>query len=401
MDATISRTLKGLLDSALFDASKERRDLNIRRLCEEIEEKNIVLPVFQTYIRWTDGKAAALFNYQLHGSSPIAPISVNIITKPEKVVEQMNFITREILNGESLKNKMSVADGQQRLSANYKAYTNHPEFRNIVLDVKKGKFVVNEEGSECLDYQIPVGILYNKDHSIFRDYLAQNEFLNQSEVKDVLSEIRRKHFGYVYVVNQATDLSREKQMAWFEVLNLAGSQVTEVMVYLSDMLTKGLDFYTYYVFPFAEKLETSDYGHLFPRKSAEVSIPLATLNSAYYKFTGLPKTSNSSPIPSDAKPKAIGKLEIVDTVQIIDGTLEALDNVLTFLKVNKTNIKLIERLDVITYLIGLFVEAEVKEIDNNQRKFLINWCNTIDFVNNSNKLRREKFDDLVSDFLAL
>jgi hypothetical protein len=401
MNATVSRTLKGLMDSALFDASKERRDLNIRRLCEEIEEKNIVLPVFQTYIRWTDEKAAALFNYQLLGSSPIAPISVNIITKPEKVVEQMNFITREVIKGESLKGKSSVADGQQRLSANYKAYTNHPEFKNIVLDVKRGKFVVIEEGSEYEDFQIPVGILYNKDHSVYRNYVEQNEFLKQSEVKDVLSEIRRKHFGYVYVVNQATDLSREEQMAWFEVLNLAGSQVTEVMVYLSDMLTKGLDFYTYYVYPFAEKLEVNGYGHLFPRKSAEVSIPLATLNSAYYKYTGLPKTSNSSPIPSDAKPKAIGKLEIVDTVLIINETLEALDNVLLFLKVNKNNIKTIERLDVITYLIGLFVEADVREINNNQKDFLINWCNTVDFVNNSNKLRRDKFDILISSYSKL
>lgn len=400
MTTTISNSLEELMDSALFDASKERRDLNIRRLCEEIEERNIVLPVFQTYIRWTDEKAAALFNYQLHGSSPIAPISVNIITKPEKVVEQMNFITREILDGESVKNKMSVADGQQRLSANYKAYTNNSEFRHIVLDLKKGKFVVNEVDSECEEYQIPVGILYNKDHSVFRDYLAQNEFLNQSEIKDVLSEIRRKHFGYVYVVNQATDLSRKEQMAWFEVLNLAGSQVTEVMVYLSDLLTKGLDFYTYYVYPFAERLEAHGYGHLFPRKSAEVSIPLATLNSAYYKKTGYPKTSNSSPIPSDAKPKAIGKLDISVTTQIIDKTLEALDNVLKFLKVNPS-IKEIDRLDIITYLIGLFVEADVKEITTAQKEFLINWCNTADFVNNSNKLRRDKFDQLIESYLKL
>ncbi|WP_026691373.1 DUF262 domain-containing protein [Alteribacter aurantiacus] len=401
MNATISRTLNEMLDSALFDASKERRDLNIRRLCEEIDEKNLVLPVFQTYIRWTDEKAAGLFNYQLHGSSPIAPISVNIITKPEKVVEQMNFITREILDGESLKGRMSVADGQQRLSANYKAYTNHPEFKHIVLDLKKGKFVVIDEGREYEEYQIPVGILYNKEHTVFREYLTKNEFLNQSEVKDVLSEIRRKHFGYAYVVNQATDLSRQEQMAWFEVLNLAGSQVTEVMVYLSDMLTKGLDFYTYYVYPFAEKLESNGFERLFPRKSAEVSIPLAALNSAYYKHTGLPKTSNSSPIPSDAKPKAIGKLETVDTIQIIDMNLEAMDNVLRFLKVNETELKPIERLDLITYLIGLFVEANVKEIDNNQKEFLINWCNEVDFVNNSNKLRREKFDELIRNYLAL
>ncbi|MCU0094676.1 hypothetical protein N7917_05875 [Bacillus sp. OR9] len=97
----------------------------------------MVLPVFQTYIRWTDGKVADLFNYQLHGKAPMAPISVNVINKPEKVVEQMNFLTREILEGEEIKNKVSVADGQQRLSANYNAYINNPDYAHIVLDLKK------------------------------------------------------------------------------------------------------------------------------------------------------------------------------------------------------------------------------------------------------------------------
>ncbi|PEK02193.1 hypothetical protein [Bacillus wiedmannii] len=400
MSSSIQTVLKQLTASALFDASKERIDLSIRRLCEDIQEKRMVLPVFQTYIRWTDGKVADLFNYQLHGKAPMAPISVNVINKPEKVVEQMNFLTREILEGEEIKNKVSVADGQQRLSANYNAYINNPDYAHIVLDLKKGKFVVNEPESLPESYQIPVGILYNKEQSVYKNYISEIAFLSKEEVKDVLSEIRRKHFAYTYVVNQATDLSKKAQMKWFEVLNLAGSQVTESMVYLSDLLTKGVDFYTYYVYPFADKLEEKGLGNLFPRKSSEVSIPLATLNSAYFKYTGFPKTNNSSPIPSDAKPKAIGKLEVEGIIELLDETLKALDKVLEFINSDE-KIKKPERLDVITYLVGLFVECEVESINDAQKEFLVEWCNNVDFVNNSNKIRRNKFESLIKEYREL
>ncbi|MGG0793280.1 DUF262 domain-containing protein [Brevibacillus laterosporus] len=390
-------TLKKLTASALFDASKERLDLSIRRLCEDIQDKKIVLPVFQTYIRWTDEKVAELFNYQLHGKAPMAPISVNVINKPDKVVEQMNFLTRQILVGEEIKNKISVADGQQRLSANYNAYINNPEYAHIVLDLKKGKFVVNDPENLPAAHQIPVGILYNKEQSVYKNYISEVAFLNKEEIKDVLSEIRRKHFAYTYVVNQASDLSRKAQMEWFEVLNLAGSQVTETMVYLSDLLTKGVDFYTYYVYPFAEKLDKHGLGSLFPRKSAEVSIPLAALNSAYFKQTGLPKSSNSSPIPSDAKPIAIGKLDVEDIIKLLDETLRALDRVLIFID-NDKRIKTPERIDIITYLVGLFVECEIESMNDAQKEYLVNWCNTIEFVNNSNKLRRNKFESLIKGY---
>ncbi|RED55686.1 GmrSD restriction endonuclease domain-containing protein [Cohnella lupini] len=401
--SSIQLTLKKLSESALFDASKERLDLSIRRLCEEIQEKRIVLPVFQTYIRWTEEKVAALFNYQLNGKAPMAPISVNVINKPEKVVEQINFMTREVLEGDEIKGKISVADGQQRLSANYNAYINNPDYAHIVLDIRKGKFIVNEPDSKPDSYQIPAGILYNKDQDVFRNYISKVAFLNKEEIRDVLSEVRRKHFAYTYVVNQATDLSRKAQMEWFEVLNLAGSQVTETMVYLSDMLTKGVDFYTYYVYPFTEKLEANDLGSLFPRKSAEVSIPLAALNSAYFKYTGLPKTSNSSPIPSDAKPIAIGKLNVEETRKLLDVTLDALDSVLAFIKQQAAVIKTPDRIDVITYLVGLFVEGEINidSLSHVQMEFLIKWSNNISFVNNSNSARREKFEQLIADYKSL
>lgn len=402
MNSTLKKSLSALSFSALFDASKEKREINIRQLCEDIEEKKLVIPVFQTYIRWINEKVAELFNYQLHGAAPISPISVNLITKPEKVVEQMNFITRKVLSGEEMKNKMSVADGQQRLSANYKAFVNHEDISNVVLDIRKGKFIVLNEGDELAVHHIPAGILYNKDTVIFKQYIKNNKFLKQEEVKDILEDVRRKHFSYTYVINVATDLGKVDQQKWFEVLNLEGSRVTENMVYLSEMLIKGLDFYTNYVFPFVDRLESSGFGYLFPRKSAEVSIPLATLNTSYYKFTGLPKTSNSSPIPSDAKPKPIGRLEVFEIKKIIDETLEAMDNVLLFIRENATLIPKIERIDIITYLIGLFVEFEItSEVNGKQKAYILKWCQNINFVNNSNSERREKFERLIDDYKKL
>ncbi|OSP22131.1 GmrSD restriction endonuclease domain-containing protein [Staphylococcus agnetis] len=399
MEAAIMRKLDILKKSSRFDASKEKRELTIRQLCESIEEKHVVIPVFQTYIRWTDIKVAALLNYQLHGAAPISPVSINLITKPEKVVEQMNFITREVLSDEELKGKMSVADGQQRLSANYKCYVNHEDIENVVLDLKKGKFVVIHDNEKVAKHQIQAGIIYNKDTNIFKNYLRTNEILKNEEVKDVLEDIRRKHFTYSYVINLATDLSKNDQQKWFEVLNLEGSRVTENMVYLSEMLIKGIDFYTCYAYPFSEKLENNGFGHLFPRKSSEVSIPLATLNTAFYKLTGIPKNSNSSPIPSDTKPKQIGKLDVQEINNVIDDTLKAMDYALNFIKENKAELKVIDRIDYITYLIGLFVEYNIeKSLTPSQKKYIINWINKINFVNNSNSERREKFTKLIAGY---
>lgn len=387
--------LDKLMQAANFDPSKERKDMTIEKLCKEINEGNIVLPVFQTYIRWTTSKSVDLFNYQLSGKAPVAPISINLIDDPEQVIEQISFLDRKLLDHADLVGKFSVADGQQRLSANYKAYTNHEDFKNIVLDLRKAKFIQLEDGTQLEKHQIPVGTLYNKDHSAFLQYVNTNSYLKKDEVKDVLSSIRKKHQTYYYVVNFATNLSRDEQMKWFEVLNLAGSQVTEAMVYLTDLLVKGVDFYTDYAHIFGDLLDEYELGHLFPRKSAEVSIPLATLNPAYYKVTAKNKTNNSSPIPSDVKPKAIGNCEVVEIREMINITLNSLRQTLAFIQSDST-IQRPERIDIITYLVGLFVENDYHSMNSVQKSFLIKWINSADFVNNSNKERRQKYDDLLN-----
>jgi len=387
------------MEKADFDPSRERKDMTIRKLCEDIEEGNIVLPVFQTYIRWTKEKVKELFNYQLFGKAPVAPISINLIDNPGQVIDQIGFLDRRILDKADLVGKYSVADGQQRLSTNYKAYINDPDFKNIVLDLNKGSFIEIDMNvqSEPSSYQIPVGILYNKEQSVFLDYVNSKPSLKKDNVKDVLSSIRKKHQNYYYVVNFASNMSKAEQMEWFEVLNLAGTQVTAAMVYLTDLLVKGVDFYTEYAIPFGEKLDICGFGELFPRKTAEISIPLAALNPAFYKVTVKARTNNSSPIPSDVKPKLIGKVDVSDIRSMIEITLKALDDTLDFITTTSDVIKP-QRIDIITYLVGLFTENDISKISPKQKVFLIQWINNIDFINNSNKLRRQKYADLLTNY---
>lgn len=390
------------MGQANFDPSKERKDMKISTLCKEIEKGNIVLPVFQTYIRWTKEKVKDLFNFQLSGKAPVAPISINLIDDPTQVIEQISFLDRRLLNSETLIGKFSVADGQQRLSANYRAYINDPEFKNIVLDLRKGCFIIYDLDvqAEPTNYQIPVGILYNKDLSVYLNYVNSKSTLKKDNVKDVLSTIRKKHEGYYYVVNFATNLSKDEQIKWFEVLNLAGSQVTEAMVYLTDLLVKGVDFYSEYATPFGELLDDYGYKEFFPRKSAEISIPLAALNPAFYRVTGKEKTNNSSPIPSDVKPKLIGQANVDDIKEMIKITLDSLEETLKFIS-NTKGIKKPDRIDVITYLVGLFTENNMSEMNDKQKNFLIKWINEVDFINNSNKLRRRKYIELLDNYSKL
>lgn len=395
----MSNKLKYLMEKADFDPSKERKDMTIRKLCEDIEDGNIVLPVFQTYIRWTKEKAKELFNYQLFGKAPVAPISINLIDNPEQVIDQIGFLDRKLLNKADLVGKFSVADGQQRLSTNYKAYINDPDFKNIVLDLNKRCFIEFDMNvqAEPLSHQIPVGILYNKEQSVFLDYVNSKPSLKKDDVKDVLSSIRKKHQNYYYVVNFASNMSKHEQMEWFEVLNLAGTQVTAAMVYLTDLLVKGVDFYSEYAIPFGEKLDKYGFGELFPRKTAEISIPLAALNPAFYKVTVKARTNNSSPIPSDVKPKLIGKANVSEIRKMIEVTLKALDDTLDFISTTPEVINP-KRIDIITYLVGLFIENDISTMNDKQKTFLINWVNTADFINNSNKLRRQKYINLLMDY---
>ena len=73
-------------------------------------------------------------------------------------------------------------------------------------------------------------------------------------------------------------------------------------------------------------------------------------------------------------------------------TLEALDKVLNFIEDN--NLKKHNRSDYINYLIGYFVFHR-DEITEKQKDLLINWYNTVNFVNKSNTERRKLYANLL------
>ena len=170
------RINKNLQKYAGFNPTKKTFQMSVLEICEHIDKNEITLPLYQRDVSWTLNQCVELFNYQLLGPAPVAPISMNQISHTMGEVYQISFINRELVP--NIQNKhLSVIDGQQRTTANFKAYDNSLEFRNIVLDLVKGKFIINE--SEIKGYQIPIGVLLNRDDSVFHKYLNESKKLSK------------------------------------------------------------------------------------------------------------------------------------------------------------------------------------------------------------------------------
>ncbi|WP_339196242.1 hypothetical protein MKY95_32815 [Paenibacillus sp. FSL P4-0176] len=382
---------KNLEMFSTFDPTKESKPVSLGNLCKDIEERRLSLPIFQTYIRWKVEKSIDLLNFQLSGKAAVAPISINIIENKELAVPQVSFIERERIDIEESAGKHSVNDGQQRLSCNFKAYTDHEEFKCVVLDITTGKFVMNTGAFR--KSQIPVGKLYNKDPKVFSQYLKENKDLQVFEVQDLLTKVRNKFMGYYYTVNYARDLSEKEQREWFEVLNLAGSKVTDVEVNLTEMLIKGVDFYKEYSDQFVEKLKESSLDQLIVFKATEVSIPLAALNPAYEVLKDREHKANFSPMPSDVKASLISKLNKEDIRKLFSMTLDALDRAIGFIEEN--NFKQPNRIDYLTYLLGVFVYLKNEAVSERQLEHMIEWYNTVEFSKKDNGERRRYFENLI------
>lgn len=289
------------------------------------------------------------------------------------------------------KDKYNVVDGQQRITCNYKAITDHEEFKSIVLDLGKGKFVdIKEEMPKKT--QIPVGILYNRDFDVLVDYLEKIE-LTDFKIMQLLTQIRTKFYNYDYIINNAHDLSFEEQIEWFNVLNLAGSTVPDVQMKLTNLQVKGIDFYEEYARVFCGKLNNKFEG-ILTVKTTEVSIPLACLNAAYEVVNKESHRANYSPIPSDQKIKEIYSSKKEDIKNYFELTLNNLDKALKFIEDN--NLETPDRIDSITYLCGFFVWNQERELTEKRKEKLINWYKEISFSNKSNGERREEFSALVN-----
>lgn len=380
---------KRLMNAAAFNPTKRTYQISIANLCEKIESREITLPLYQRDVSWTLKKCVELLNYQLLGKAPVAPISINEISN-EKYVEQISLIDREII--ENIKpNQLSITDGQQRLTTNFKAYTNNSEFRNVVLDLVKGCFCIVE--SDIKNHQIPVGMLLNKDINEFFQYINSNSVLKKPEAMNILMQIRNKIRDYNYTINLAEDLTEEEQIEWFEVLNNAGSRVTRIQMRFAKLKAKGIDIYTQYTKKFKEKVELADID-LFKVKDTEVSIPVATLNSAYEVVTEKVHTANYTPIPSDTRENQLCVLEPCKLTKCFELTLDALDRALDFIE--KNNLNSPSRLDYVTYLTGAFVFYGDNELTEDHKQNLINWYNEVSFTNKPNTERRTIFSDLLN-----
>lgn len=378
-----------LAEAASFNPTKQSQTKSVFDMCADIENERITLPLYQRDLSWNTAKAIKLFNYQMFGKAPVAPISMNQIGD-SNTIPQISFIKRERLTDIQPQGVLSIVDGQQRLSTNYKAYINDDSFKGIVLDVTKATF--KEIKNVPRPNQVPVGILLNKDQAKLREYLQENGTLDT--LYAALLEVRSKMTNYSYTVHIAKNLNEDEQIEWFDVLNTAGSRVTGIQLAFSKIKLHDFDIYKKYVEPFKNRL--NDYGldELMTPFTTKVSYPIVSLNPAFeVKFNNRKHGSNYAPIPSDTKERALVKLDKAELEELSEITLDALKSALELIYNNDLADK-INKIDYVLYLTGYFVfnpNPVSKSVENK----LADWIKKVDFVNKSNKLRRESYTELL------
>lgn len=377
-----------------FNPTKKTHQMDIATMCFKIKSNKITLPLYQRDLSWTLQKAVDLFNFQLFGKAPVAPISINEISNDtDNYVPQVSFLNRELISSSEIKgDHQSVVDGQQRLTTNFKAYINHDSFRNIVLDFSRGVFRIVEENIS--KSQIPVGILFNEDENILMNYLQEKGTFTELFASSI--RVRTKIRSYNYTINIAENLKEDEQIEWFEVLNNAGSRVTALQMSFSKLKLHNLDIYTDYTNPFKEKVFEYGYEELFSPFTTNVSYPIAALNPAYEVIDKKSNhNTNYAPIPSDTKESILTRLDVESLKLIIDLTLSSLETALEFINSNELQ-KYISRMDYILYLTGFFAYQKNGKLETQKAEKLIEWVETVNFTNQSNSSRRVEFTNLLN-----
>lgn len=397
------RINKNLQKRVSFDPTKESITMTISKMCDLISQDKIVLPIFQTGLRWTEKKVIELLNFQMTGFAPVAPISMCKLdfgfdedkTQNATLGKQVRLLERTALP--NIKGEVySLTDGQQRTTTNYKCYIGHEDFRNIVLDLAKGKFISLDKTSTLNSNQIPAIIIYNKDFSVYNDFLQKNPDMLEPRVANYINIIRNKFMGYSYTVNFADSLSETEQLKWFEILNNAGSKIPLTEMNLSRLKTKDVDYYKEFIEPFMSIIESNGYGNFFPTQATRTTYPLSALNPGYDFLFSTETNKNKAPIPSDtAKEKKLTTLEADQLHQLFNITLQALQNVMNF--IDAENIKLSGRMEHITFALGFFVYHGTS-MSHEKKEFLKKWINTTNFVNVSNSSKRKIYQNLISAF---
>ena len=383
-----------LRKAASFNPTKKSHSMEIYDMCKKIMDNKITLPLYQRDVSWTLKKCEELLNYQLFGKAPVSPISINEINDGNPI-PQISFIDRELVDNSKIVNAhLSVVDGQQRLTTNFKAFTNHPDFINLVLDVSTAKFKIID--TALTDSQIPVGILLNQNDSLLEEYLEERGLI--SDLYALLVKVRSKIHSYNYTINIAEDLSEKEQIEWFEKLNNAGSRVTKIQMAFSKLKLHNLDIYANYTRPFKDILNSYGVDELFTPFTTNVSYPIAALNAPYEVIVkkGV-HNNNYAPIPSDTKEEILIKLDVSILKEIITLSLKSLELTLEFLETNSL-LDGVQRVDYILYLLGFFAYSEYKELEDmpvNKIQELINWVEDVNFKNQSNTSRRKIFTELL------
>lgn len=377
---------KHLLEAVNLNPTKDSRQEYVFTLCEYIEKNELTLPLYQRDVSWTLDKCVKLLNYQLLSKSPMSAISINIINNTEKefAVPQVSFIERKLLS-KTVRGQMSVVDGQQRLTTNYKAYCNHPDLKSVVLDLGKGKFVINAEAYR--ENQIPVGVLLNKDDNELITYTEKNKALSAPMTVNALLQIRNKIKTYQYTINFATNLTEDEQIHWFEVLNTAGSRVSAIQMKFSKLKAHGIDIYTQYAYVYRDMIQEHGYDFF------KLSYSIAALNPAYEILFSGKHSNNFAPISSDTKENQLCKLNPDKLKECFEMTLEALEKALNFIENND-----LEKYNCpyfVNYLIGYFVFHKEK-ISNQQKNNLINFYKNVALGNQPNAERRNLYSILLN-----
>ena len=384
------RISKELQSAADMNPTKKSTQMSIFDMCDKISKQAISLPLYQRDLSWTLTKCIALLNYQLLGKAPVSPISMNVINNTQEYVPQVSFIDREIINNIE-RGQLSVVDGQQRLTTNYKAYTNDDDFRNIVLDISRGCFIQTDTAYKS--NQIPVGILLNQSDAVLFEYTNKVSTLRKPEITSLLLQVRSKTKNYNYTINSADDLSEDEQIEWFEVLNNAGSRVSIIQMRFSKLKMYGIDIYKQYTSVFISRLVEVGFDFFTPEKTT-VSYPIAALNPSYEIVTGKGHSINYAPIPSDTKENQLCGLSPEELKKCIETTLSYEENVLDFIETN--SLKKPDRIDYINYMIGYFAFNGL-DISETQKQYLISWYNNVDFTNKTNSERRELYTKLINN----
>lgn len=384
------RISKTLIEDANMNPTKETRQQTVDDLCRSIDDGVLVLPLYQRDLSWTLQKCVDLLNYQLSGKAPVSAISYNIINRTEDAIPQISFITREIVPMKSGLN--SVIDGQQRISTNFKAYNGDDDFKSIVLDIQKGKFVIIKEGELPKNHQIPVGVLLNRDIEVFKKYIQKHSALSKLDVQNALILVRNKFKSYNYTINQAKDLSEDEQINWFEVLNNAGSRVTAIQMRLAKLKIYNIDIYNDYTHVYVAKIKEHGYDEVFLAQTTNVSYPISALNPAYEVIMGQPHSVNYCPMAPDCRENAICSLSPEQIQQAFKMTLTALDKALNF--IDSHDLKLPDRIDYINYLLGYFVFYP-DALTAAEEEHLVAWYKKTNFANTSNTERRSIFSQLL------